>query len=79
MSAGGYKEPKESNLEAQLAEKSTLPRSILRITLRGLVFVDDRMKGACLVIDYLRNKAEENGDDHSCFECLSEHEEEYGD
>ena len=74
MSASGYKESLGSNLNTQLAEKSTLPRSIVRVTLRELVFVDSGMKRACIVVDNLLNKTEENGDDHTCFECLSEHE-----
>lgn len=74
MSASGYKESLGSNLKAQLAEKSTLLRSIVRVTLRELVFVDSGMKRACIVVDNLLNKTEENGDDHTCFECLSEYE-----
>jgi len=74
----GIYEPWGSNLEAQLAEESTLHRSIVYITLSELVFIGGRRR-ACIVVDNLLNETEENGDDQSCFECLSEHKEEYGD
>ena len=70
---------RESNLEAQLAEKPTLPRGIVSIIVRGLLFVDDRGEGAVLVVDDLLNETKENGNDESSFECLPEYEEEYGD
>lgn len=65
-----------SNLEAQLAEEPTFPRGIVSVI---LPVVDGRGKGASFVVDDLLDETEENRDDYSGFECLSEYEEEYGD